>query len=184
MPSVGSGNGVATIRIHRESLEGVNSLDQIPNVKSLYIEHSNGFYEYNVKKIVVDPVDSYAFYITVKQEHNTPPTGSVSSPVVFTPYIAGKFTNSDYDALLGNAVQGEESTKYMIVDNNDNQLTPSNLTAINSRSAGKAQVVESNYEVSSYKNIRYDGSAHTAADFNLRSTVTGYKPVEQTGTYF
>jgi len=182
MPSVGSGNGVATIRIHRESLEGVNSLEQIPNIKSLYVKHSNGFYEYNVRKIVIDPVDSDAFYITVKQEHNTPPTGSASSPVVFTPYIAGKFKNGNYDALLGNAVQGEESTKYMIVDKN-NQLVPSNLTAINNRSAGKAQVVESNYEVSSYKNIRYDGSTHTAADFNLRSDTTKYKPVENVQTY-
>jgi len=183
MPSVGSGNGVATIRIHRESLEGVNSLEQIPNIKSLYVEHSNGFYEYNVRKIVIDPVDSDAFYITVKQEHNTPPTGSASSPVVFTPYIAGKFKNGDYDALLGNAVQGEGSTKYMIVDNNNNQLTPSNLTAITNRSAGKAQVVDSNYEVSSYRNIRYDGSKHTAADFNIKSS-TGLEPVEYDSAYF
>src|SRR6056300_711575 len=133
---------------------------------------------------MVDPVDSDAFYMNVKQEHNTPPTGSASSALVFTPYIAGKFKNSDYDALLGNAVQGAGETQYMVVDNNNNQLTPSNLTAINNRSAGKAELVESNYEVSSYKNIRYDGSTHTAADFNLRSTSSGYVPVEKTSTYF
>ena len=43
MPKGGSGNGVANIRIHRQSLEGVNSLNQIPNVKSMYIKQDNGF---------------------------------------------------------------------------------------------------------------------------------------------
>src|SRR6056300_20799 len=144
MPKVGSGDGVANFRIHRQSLEGANSLDQIPNVKTIYIQHSNGFYRYHINKIMVDPVDSDAFYMNVKQEHSTPPTGSASSALVFTPYIAGKFKNSDYDALLGNAVQGAGETQYMVVDNNNNQLTPSNLTAINNRSAGKAELVESN----------------------------------------
>jgi len=49
MPKVGSGNGVANIRIHGQSLEGVNSLNQIPNVESIYIQHDNGFYRYQVK---------------------------------------------------------------------------------------------------------------------------------------
>lgn len=183
MPKVGSGNGVANIRIHRQSLEGVNSLNQIPNVKSIYIQHDNGFYKYQVKKIVIDPVDSDAFYLTIKQEHNTIPTGSASSALVFAPYIAGKFKNSDFDSLLGNATEGQTSLLYQVVDNNGSQLQPTNLSAINNRTAGFAQVQDSNYVIGSYTRPRYDGTKHTADDFNLQSS-TGFTPVEQNSAYF
>lgn len=183
MPKVGSGDGVANIRIHRQSLEGTNSLDQIPNVKTIYIEHSNGFYKYQINKIMVDPEDSDAFYMNVKQEHGTPPTGSASSALVFTPYIAGKFKNSDFDPLLSNATEGHTSLKYQIVDNNESQLTPTNLAAINNRTAGFAQVQDSNYEVESYTRPRYDGTKHTANNFNLESS-TGLVPVSDTHAYF
>ena len=184
MPKVGSGNGVANIRVHRQSLEGVNSLDKIPNIKSLYIQHTNGFYKYQVKKILVDPIDSDAFYMSIVQEHNTPPTGSASSAVVFTPYIAGKFKNSDYDALLSNAVDGQSSNRFQIIDNNGSQLQPTNLTAIINRSAGFAQVQDSNYEIESYTRSRYTGTQHQASDFNITSTSTGLVPVDSTRTYF
>ena len=184
MKSVGLTDGVSVIRIHRESLEGVNSLEEIPSIKSIYAQHTNGFYEYKVKKILIDPVDSDAYYITIKAEHGTIPTGSANTPVIFTPYIAGKFKNSDYDALLGNAVQGAGETQYMVVDNSTSQLTPSNLNAINNRSAGKAQLVESNYEVESYSGPRYKGTKHTSTDFNIASTQTGVPPVSDPQTYF
>lgn len=184
MPKVGSGNGVANIRVHRESLQGVNSLDQLPNVKSIYIQHANGFYKYQVNKIIVDPVDSDAFYLTIKQEHNTAPTGSASSPTVFTPYIAGKFNYSDFDVLQGNATEENLSNKFLAVDRNNSQLNPTNLDAINNRTAGFAEVQESNYEVNSYKGIRYDGSTHTADDVNIKSTRTGLVPVEHNSAYF
>lgn len=183
MPKVGSGNGVANIRIHRQSLEGVNSLNQIPNVKSIYIQHDNGFYKYQVNKIVIDPVDSDAFYLTIKQEHNTIPTGSVSSALVFTPYIAGKFKNSDFDSLLSNATEGQTSLMYQVVDNEGSQLQPTNLTAINNRTAGFAQVQDSNYAIKSYTRSRYDGTKHIANDFNSKSS-TGLEPVEYDSAYF
>lgn len=184
MPKVGSGNGVANIRVHRESLQGVNSLDQLPNVKSIYIQHANGFYKYQVNKIIVDPVDSDAFYLTIKQEHNTAPTGSASSPTVFAPYIAGKFSYSDFDVLQGNATEENLSNKFLVVDRNNSQLNPTNLDAINNRTAGFAEVQESNYEVNSFRGIRYDGSGHSADDVNIKSVRTGLIPVEHNSAYF
>jgi hypothetical protein len=184
MPKVGSGDGVANIRVHRQSLEGVNSLDQIPNVKTIYIQHSNGFYKYQINKIMVDPEDSDAFYMNVVQEHNTPPTGSASSALAFTPYIVGKFKNSDFDSLLSNATEGKFSLKHQIVDNNRSQLTPTNLTAINNRTAGFAQVQDSSYEIESYTRSRYDGSKHTATALHTQSLDTGLVPISNPQTYF
>lgn len=183
MPIRGQGDGIAHIRIHRESLGGVSSLDQIPNVKSIYLQHDNGFYEYNIRRIEVDPVDSNAFLLAVKQEHSTVPTGSASSATIFTPYIAGRFKNSDFDSLLSNASENQSSLIFQVVDNNGSQLTPTNLSAINNRTAGFAQIQDGNYSISSYKNIRYDGVKHTAPGVNLRGDNIGYKPVENTQTY-
>ena len=180
----GQGDGIAHIRIHRESLGGVNSLDQIPNVKSIYLQHDNGFYEYNIRRIEVDPVDSNAFLLAVKQEHPTVPTGSASSATIFTPYIAGKFKNSDYEPLLSNAIDGEPTYRFLTVDNNASQLVPTNIDAINNRTAGYAQIQNSNYEVESYSGPRYKGTKHTATDFNIASTQTGVPPVSDTQTYF
>jgi len=175
--------GVTTIRIHRQSLEGINSLDKIPNVKYIYIQHSNGFYKYQINQIIVDPEDSNAFYMDVKPEHGTPPTGSASSALVFSPYIAGKFKNSDFDSLLSNASENQASVIFQVVDNNESQLTPTNLSAINTRTAGFAQIQDGNYSTDSYKNIRYDGVKHTANDFNLQSN-TGLIPVDWKTPYF
>ena len=180
----GQGDGIAHIRIHRESLGGVNSLDQIPNIKSIYLQHDNGFYEYNIRRIEVDPVDSNAFLLAVKQEHPTVPTGSASSATFFTPYIAGKFKNSDYEPLLSNAIDGEPTYRFLTVDNNASQLVPTNIDAINNRTAGYAQIQNSNYEVESYSGPRYKGTKHTSTDFNIASTQTGVAPVSDTQTYF
>jgi len=184
MPIKGQGDGIAHIRIHRESLGGVSSLDQIPNIKSIYLQHDNGFYEYNIRRIEVDPVDSNAFLLAVKQEHPTIPTGSVSSATVFTPYIAGKFKNSDYEPLLSNAIVGEPTYRFLTVDNNASQLVPTNIDAINNRTAGYAQIQNSNYEVESYSGPRYKGTKHTSTDFNIASSQTGVPPVSDTQTYF
>lgn len=184
MPIKGQGDGIAHIRIHRESLGGVSSLDQIPNIKSIYLQHDNGFYEYKIRRIEVDPVDSNAFLLAVKQEHPTIPTGSVSSATVFTPYIAGKFKNSDYEPLLSNAIDGEPTYRFLTVDNNASQLVPTNINAINNRTAGYAQIQNSNYEVESYSGPRYKGTKHTSTNFNIASTQTGVPPVSDTQTYF
>jgi len=184
MAGLFSGDGVANIRIHRESLGGVNSIRQIPNVQTIYVQHANAFYAYRVKKIIVDPEDSNAFFLTIQQEHGTPPTGSSSDSVVLTPYVGGKFKNSEYDALLGNAVEGQKATSFQIVDRNNSQLNPSNLSAIVNTTAAQPELDAGKYGAASYTNIRYDGSEHKATDVNTKSTATGLEPVEYDSAYF
>lgn len=168
-------NGVKAIRIHRQDLNGVDSSRQIPNITSLYVQHSNGLYVYNVTSIQVDPNDSDAFYLTVKPQHNTVPTGSAVSAVIFNPYSITSFKNSDYNAIINNATDIKDSKVYYVVDNNGSQLTPANIDAINARSLPYADVQDTNYESLAYSNIRYNGSSDTSIAYNVADGVIQHR---------
>ena len=177
-------DGVKAIRVHRQSLGGVDSSRQIPNIDSILIEHTNGVYKYQVNSIQIDPLDNDAFYLTIKPEHNTVPTGSSSSVTIFSPYSVAAFKNSDYNAIINNATDIRDSGIFMKVDRESGQLVPSNLDSINNRSLPYTDIQDTNYTSRAYSDIRYNGSLHTATGFNNTSTSTGLKPVEQTQTYF
>lgn len=177
-------DGVKAIRVHRESLEGVDSNNQIPNIDSILVEHDNGLYKYTVKTIQVDPLDSDAFYLTVKPAHGTIPTGSATSAVIFQPYSQASFKNSDYNALFNNATDVRDSKIFTKVDRASGQIVPSNLGAITSNALAFTDIQDSNYSSKAYTNIRYEGSLHTANNFNKLSSDTGLKPVEKNQSYF
>lgn len=176
-------DGVTAIRIHKQDLGGTNSTRELLNVKVLLVEHTNQTYVYEVLKVLPDS-DSNAYYFTVKPNHGAAPTGSASSAVTFKPYVAGKFKNSDFDVLQGNGTDIRVSGRFYKVDNETSQVSPSNLDSINNRSLPFTDVQDSNYEISSYANPRYNGSKHTADTLHSQSRDTGLIPISNPQSYF
>jgi hypothetical protein len=176
-------DGVTAIRIHKQDLGGINSTRELLNVKVLLVEHTNQTYVYEVLKVLPDS-DSNAYYFTVKPNHNLAPTGSANSAVTFKPYVAGKFKNSNFDALLGNGTDVRTSGRFYKVDDEASQLAPSNLDGINSRSLPFADIQDSNYYSKAYTNPRYNGSKHTADALHSQSLDTGLVPISNPQSYF
>ena len=176
-------DGVTAIRIHKQDLGGINSTRELLNVKVLLVEHTNQTYVYEVLKVLPDS-DSNAYYFTVKPNHNLAPIGSANSAVTFKPYVAGKFKNSNFDALLGNGTDVRTSGRFYKVDDEASQLVPSNLDGINSRSLPFADIQDSNYYSKAYTNPRYNGSKHTADGLHSQSFDTGLVPISNPQSYF
>ena len=168
-------DGVKAIRVHRQSLEGIDSSRQIPNISSLLVEHENGLYTYNVTSVKVDPLDSDAFYLTIKPEHNTVPTGSAASAVIFRPYSQASFKNSDYNALFNNATDVRDSKIFFKVDRESGQIVPTNLGAITSNALSFTDIQDSNYSSKAYTNIRYEGSSDSSTAYNLEDGVIQHR---------
>ena len=77
---------------------------------------------------------------------------------IFTPFLKEKFSNSDYNALIGNATTGKTSQGAVEVDRLVSQGSPSNLLAVISGSAALASVQYSNYTTTGLSNARYSGT--------------------------
>jgi hypothetical protein len=101
---------------------------------------------------------------------------------------------SDYNALLGNADSPQYSFKYMDVDYIPTSLTPVNFDLIISGTADKAQVQDSNYESSTWSDIRYNGSRYSSFDFNkplrfvnslfnIQALINGQAPTQNLNSY-
>lgn len=164
---IASLDGIKNLRVHRNSLESIDSFNQIPNLSYVYIQHTNGLFKYKVNKVVTDPNDPNAFYLNVITAGSTLPTGSATSNVVFAPYSTAKFKNSNYDSLLSNAVDVRDSRTFFNVEYNSNQLIPSNLTGINARSLTFADIQDTNYSSNTYTGIRYNGSYLQGQEINI-----------------
>ena len=83
------------------------------------------------------------------------------------PYISELFQNSDYDVLINNVINNRKNSFYMIVDDNDNQITASNQSLILNNTALKASVPDSYYTYARQINSRYLGKELTSAQVNL-----------------
>ena len=120
-------------------------------------------------ELVTTEISKQAGYFFIR----TAPTNVFSLPVglddsgtpldfnvefIFAPYLADKFSNSDFNALIGNASTNSTSTVAMVVDREGDQLRPTNLGAIISQTATKASVQYSNYTTTGWTNARYHGS--------------------------
>jgi hypothetical protein len=94
-------------------------------------------------------------------------TSSTSAPLFidFTPGFLD-WDYNDYNALYGNADFPQYSLKYMDVDYIPTSLIPVNFDLIISGTADKAQIQDSNYESSTWSNIRYNGSRYSSFNFN------------------
>jgi len=77
---------------------------------------------------------------------------------IFFPYVTSKFDNSDFNALQGNATAIIKSTAALEVDRDTDNINPSNLDAIISKTATPAQIQYSNYTTTGWSNARYSGT--------------------------
>ena len=82
----------------------------------------------------------------------------VSVEFIFSPYLASKFSNSDFNALINNASTNKVSNVAMVVDRASDQLTPTNLDAVITKTATNASVQYSNYTTTGWTNARYYGT--------------------------
>lgn len=81
---------------------------------------------------------------------------------IFEPYLAAKFNNSDFNALIGNASTTMLNSIAVELDKNTNQLYPSNLDAVVNGTATAASIQDSNYQIAGWTNARYYGSKNTS----------------------
>lgn len=87
---------------------------------------------------------------------------SSSSDVILVPYLSVSFYYSDYNPLQNVVVLNQKDVTKQVVDNRMNQVVPTNLEAIISGSAEKAQVQFSNYTKLGTVAGRYEGTKLTS----------------------
>lgn len=119
-------------------------------VKVTQIAKNAGYYF-----IRTQPKDIFSFPTEVD---NSGTPYDLTVEFIFDPYLADKFSNSDFNALIGNASDNVQIDIALQVDRSTDQLTPSNLDAIISKTATKAQLQYSNYTLKGWTNARYEGT--------------------------
>ena len=99
---------------------------------------------------------------------------SCSSPVILNPFLnnINNFNNSDYNAIINNAIFNRLSEWYQQIDYATDQNIPVNFQQLISGTAAPASVQDSNYTSYQYSGIRYWGSKNTTDNFNSPLTIT------------
>jgi hypothetical protein len=99
---------------------------------------------------------------------------SCSSPVILNPFLnnINNFNNSDYNAIINNAIPNRLSEWYQQIDYATDQNIPVNFQQLISGTAAPASVQDSNYTSYQYSGIRYWGSKNTTDNFNSPLTIT------------
>jgi hypothetical protein len=186
----GSGPYIKWVKIHSTDLQGNNNSLSLQNLETLVTNYSKTRGPFVI--ISISPRNSGDYYVLELAPGNVaytfpgPPVGNVTisnRQIVFSPYItseSGPFQNSDYNAIINNAVAERLSEWYQQVDYNTAQTIPVNFQQIISGTAYPAAVQDSNYTSYQYSGIRYWGSKNTTDNFNTASisqslVVQGYQ---------
>ena len=101
---------------------------------------------------------------------STAPAAGIGAQTVLEPYITVPFVNSDYNAIINNAIENRLSEDFMDVDYADSLNTPINLIALMSGSATPAQIQDSNYTTQRVISSRYTGKQLQSAKLNVWSS--------------
>lgn len=164
-----SGNSVTALTVSSTGCDGKNYAPSLEVLESITV---NG-----VELIVTakEVYTGYYFYETEPTEFNpnsdTLVTGSCTG-IIFNPFLQEvDFTYNDYNALLGNSSELKQSGYIYEVDRKVNQIIPSNLSAILSGSAVRAEVQDSNYSSIGFTNGRYTGTKTTVQDFRIEPAI-------------
>jgi hypothetical protein len=174
---------VKWVKIYKDDLQG--------NDNSLSLQYLESFVTNYFKTrgpfiiISISPRNGGDYYVLEFAPGNAaysfpgPPVGNVTitnQQVVLNPYLTsetGPFQNSDYNAIINNAVGERLSEWYQQVDYATAQTVPVNFQQIISGTAYPAAVQDSNYTSYQYSGIRYWGSKNTTDNFNITSTSIG-----------
>jgi hypothetical protein len=166
-------------KIHSTDLQGNNNSLSLEALETLVTNDTRVRGPFII--ISISPRNSGEYYVLEFAPGNAaytfpgPPSGNVTRPnrqVVFSPYItseSGPFQNSDYNAIINNAVAERLSEWYQQVDYSTAQTVPVNFQQIISGTAYPAAIQDSNYTSYQYSGIRYWGSKNTTDNFNTAS---------------
>jgi hypothetical protein len=177
-------------KIHSIDLQGNNNSLSLQNLETLVTNDTNVRGPFII--ISISPRDSGNYYVLEFAPGNAaytfpgPPSGNVirsNRQVVLSPYItseSGPFQNSDYNAIINNAIFNRLSEWYQQVDYATDQNIPVNFQQIISGTAYPAAVQDSNYTSYQYSGIRYWGSKNTTDNFNNASTTISSEVENQT----
>ena len=93
-------------------------------------------------------------------------TGDTLQNTIIEPYFTTDFYKSEYDVLQNNATKGIPNQLLQNINYNSG-IIPTNIEAIMSGSAVKADIPQSNYEISSLINPSYNRSLVQSSDVNV-----------------
>ena len=189
---------VQGLTLPNTSKSGVDVASALKQVNSFIFFSSGSRVE---TKILARQVRSgYVFFRLSPVKLQTLPTGSLftdaagnpafsDSEFVFNPYLGSDFKNSDYNPLMNNSETSRLNSFKSVVDRNDSQFQPSNLSAIVAGTAAKAELQHSNYTDSGLKNARYDGTLENSGSvqyddpaISVRSTKGSIHPLAALNT--
>jgi hypothetical protein len=119
--------------------------------------------------INIDPTRFVGNTLIVTQSQS--PVAGIGSQVIIEPYLPVPFINSDYNAIINNAVTSRPNENFFDVDFSSNQITAVNEVSIISASRGigfatPSTVPQSNYTTRRITSPRYIGKELTSAEFN------------------
>jgi hypothetical protein len=119
--------------------------------------------------IDIDPTRFVGNTLIITQSQ--PPVAGIGSQVIIEPYLPVPFINSDYNAIINNAVISRPNENFFDVDFSSNQITAVNEVSIISASRGigfatPSTVPQSNYTTRRITSPRYIGKELTSAEFN------------------
>jgi hypothetical protein len=157
---------IVGLTIGFSSLNNVKLEDTLQQIKT--ITFKVGSDRIVVKVLSVSKLTDYFYLQTEPAVFESMPgtTDSSGTPtdfnveVSFTDYLSGNFTNSDFNVLLGNALELKTSKGALQVDRNTDSANPSNLFAIITETASPAEIQYSNYTTTGWTNARYEGSVN------------------------
>jgi hypothetical protein len=182
------GQGIRFLHFNKRAVGGLNIVATLREVES--IRMTTGFGLGSTITLKVINLIEKSNTVLVEVEPYNVPTGSLGygESFIFTPYLPAPFQNSEYNALLNNAVNSRQSDTYFTVDYTTSQITASNLPLIVSKSATLAEFNDSNLSKLSYTNPRYNGSRLQGAQLNVYTqgdVSYGKEPViNYNNTYF
>jgi hypothetical protein len=109
-----------------------------------------------------------------KTNSTTNGLGADQIGVTFLPYIQDeKYEYSDFNPLISNALVNRNSTYIQQSDRVGSSVNPTNLQDIQSGSATKAQIQDSNYSSTGWSNARYVGTRTDAQSYRgIPSAIT------------
>jgi len=130
-----------------------------------FIPIENSKYTVAISDDSPSPADITASYASFLVTQSVSPYTS-SNLTVLEPFLESKFTNSDCDVLMNNAVNFESNELFMKVNYNTGQFIPTNQEKILNYTAEKAGVKPYNYSLLSQILPRYNGVRVTQQEEN------------------
>jgi hypothetical protein len=137
---------------------------------------------FNLNILNINQVNNTTWKIDFNPNDTTLTSQSLSLPITqsntlsvveLNPFIndVASFTNSDYNAIINNAITSRPNDKFFDVDFSSNQITAVNEVSIISASRGigfatPSTVPQSNYTTRRITSPRYIGKELTSAEFN------------------